>query len=168
MLEQHEQLVRVRDVQLQGAHAELARKAALRNGIRREVERAEAALRVLAAQRASWDRQWQAWIKQGGALQRGKAYADQHLKIAALENDLEQERASILERLQEAQQEVDAAQIRTRKQQHALSNIIDMVGQMKKMQRQEREAREVQRSEDAVAASWYLARKTLAPEARHE
>lgn len=168
MLEQHEQLVKVRDAQLQGAHAELARRAAVRNGIRQEVERADAALRTLAAQRASWDQQWQAWIQQGGALQRGKAYADQHLKIAALENDLEEERASIVECLQEAQQEVDAAQARARKQHEALSQIMDVVGQMKKEQRQEQEARDVQRSEDAVAASWYLARKIVAQEARHE
>jgi len=168
MLEQHEKLAKVRDAQLQSAHAELARRAAVRNGIRQEVERAEAALRSLAAQRASWDQQWQAWIQQGGALQRGKAYADQHLKIAALENDLEQERASIVERLQEAQQEVDAAQARTRKQHEALSNIMDVVGQLKKKQRQEQEARDVQRSEDAVAASWYLARKVVTQEARHE
>jgi len=168
MLEQHEKLVKVRDAQLQGTRAELARRAAVRNGIRQEAERAEAALRFLAAQRASWDQQWQAWICQGGALQRGKAYADQHLKIAALENDLEEERASIIERLQEAQQEVDAAGARARRQQEALSNIMDVVGQLKKKQRQEQEARDVQRSEDAVAASWYLARKTVAPEARHE
>jgi len=168
MLEQHEKLVKVRDAQLQGAHAELARRAAMRNAIRQEVERAEAELRTLAAQRAAWDQQWQAWIQQGGALQRGKAYADQHLKIAALENDLEAERASIVERLQEAQQEVDAARSRTRKQHEALSQIMEVVGEMKKKRRQEQKARDVQRSEDAVAASWYLARKALAPEARHE
>jgi len=168
MLEQHEKLVEVRDAQLQSAHAELARRATVRNRIRQEVERAEAALQALAAQRAAWDQQWQAWIQQGGALQRGKAYADQHLKIAALENDLEEERAGIVERLQEAQQEVDAARTRTRKQQEALSNIMEVVGRMKKEQRQEQDARDVQRSEDAVAARWYLARKTVAPEATHE
>lgn len=168
MLEQHEKLVMVRDAQLQSAHAELARRATVRNRIRQEAERVEAALQALAAQRASWDQQWQAWILQGGALQRGKDYADQHLKIAALENDLEEERASIVECLQEAQQEVDAARARTRKQHEALSQITHVVGQMKKKQRQEQDARDVQRSEDAVAASWYLARKTAAPEARHE
>ena len=168
MLEQHEKLAKVRDAQLQSAHAELARWATVRNHIRQEVERAEAALQALAAQRASCDLQWQAWIQQGGALQRGKAYADQHLKIAALEHDLEEERAGIVERLQEAQQEVDAARTRTRKQQEALSNIMEVVGRMKKKQRQEQDARDVQRSEDAVAARWYLARKTVAPEATHE
>ncbi|WP_426337873.1 hypothetical protein ACN9MZ_15435 [Pseudoduganella sp. S-14] len=167
-MEEQEKLVKLRDAQLQSAHAELARRATVRNRIRQEVERVEAALQALAAQRTSWDQQWQAWIQQGGALQRGKDYADQHLKIAALENDLEEERTSIVECLQEAQQEVDAARARTRKQHEALSNIMDVVGKMKKKQRQEQDARDVQRSEDAVAAGWYLARKTVAPEARHE
>lgn len=167
-MEQHEKLVKVRDAQLQSAQAELARRATVRNRFRQEVERVEAALQALAAQRASWDQQWQAWIQQGGALRRGKDYADQHLKIAALENDLEEERAGIVECLQEAQQEVDAARARTRKQHDALTQIMDVVGQMKKRQRQEQDARDVQRSEDAVAACWYLARKTVAPEARHE
>jgi uncharacterized protein involved in exopolysaccharide biosynthesis len=162
-MEQHEKLVEVRDAQLQSAHAELARRATVRNRIRQEVARVEAALQALAAQRAAWDQQWQAWIQQGG-----KDYADRHLKIAALENDLEEERASIVECLQEAQQEVDAARTRTRKQYEALTQIMDVVGQMKQKQRQEQEARNVQRSEDAVAASWYLARKAAAPEARHE
>jgi len=164
-MEQHEQLVRIRDAQLQSAQAELAQRAAVRRRIGQEVERIDAAIRTLAAQRASWDQQWQAWIQQGGALQRGKAYADQHLMIATLEDDLAQERAETVERLQEAQLEVDAARTRTRKQHEALTHTRDLVEQMKKKQRQEQDARDVQRAEDAVAVSWYLAKKTVAPEA---
>ena len=168
MLEQHEKLMQVRDVQLQSAQADLARRTTVRNAIDQEVAVIDAALRTLAAQRASWDTQWQAWIQHGGALQRGKAYADQHLKIAALENDLAEERAEIVERLQQAQEEVDAARTRARKRLDALSQITDIVGQMKKRQGQQQDAREVQRTEDAVAVRSYLARKTLAREARHE
>jgi hypothetical protein len=63
---------------------------------------------------------------------------------------------------------VDAARTRARKQLDALSQITDIVGQIKKRQRQEQDAREVQRTEDAVAVRSYLARKTLTREARHE
>lgn len=168
MLEQHEKLMQVRDVQLQSAQADLARRTTVRNAIDQEVAMVDAALRTLATQRASWDKQWQAWIQHGGALQRGKDYADQHLKIAALENDLAEERAEIVERLQQAQEEVDGARTRARKQLDALSQITDIVGQIKKRQRQQQDAREVQRTEDAVAVRSYLAKKTLAREARHE
>lgn len=168
MLEQHEKLMQVRDAQLQSAHAELARLATVRNAVQQEIGLIDAALQKLASQRASWDQQWHAWIQQGGAIQRGKDYADQHLKIAALENDLAQERAMALECLLEAQQEVDAARTKTRKRHEALSQIEDVVGRMKTKQRQEQDARDVQRAEDAVAVSWYLARKTVAPEAHHE
>ena len=110
MIEEIGKLLAVRTARLGVLESALTAAIAARSTIDAELTELDAELQRIARQRSAWERGWQQWLCREGVLHQGQEYNLYHLKLAAWEADVSEQRAEVKERWERA--EAEAVRVR--------------------------------------------------------
>ena len=99
-------LLAVRTARLRVLESALTAALAARSVIDVELAELDAELQRIATQRLAWESGWQQWLCRQGVLHQGQEYNLYHLKLAAWEAEVREQRAEVQDRWKSAEAEV--------------------------------------------------------------
>ena len=97
-----QQLLRVRELRLDGLRAELARELAALRAVDEELTVAASEVARAALQRTIWEHDWQQWLRHDGVLRHGQDYNLSHVALSAWEQDAREVHDEIAVRREQA------------------------------------------------------------------
>lgn len=135
MIGELQQLLSVREAQLDALQALLARRLAALAEVDAELSAIDAELAQIAAQRANWEQQWQHWLQKDQLLQHGQDYNLTHVALSSWESEAKQARSEIAERHRVAANEAQTARTAVMKARMRVDALADMLKEARRSHR---------------------------------
>jgi hypothetical protein len=157
MSAQLQQVLAVREAHLQTMRARLAELQAALAAVDAEVAVIDRELQMIAAQRATWESEWQQWLQQDRVLRHGQDYGLMHMALSIWEQDAHEARAEVWQRRAAAASEVDAARAVLLAAQLKADALKEKLRETEKLRQARREAVLDERMSDEVMSRWRLA-----------
>ena len=152
MIDELQQLLSVREAQLDALQALLARRLAALAEVDAELKAIDAELAQIAAQRAVWEQQWQHWLSKDQVLQHGQDYNLTHVALSAWEREAQQARVEIAERHRVASEEAQAARTAVMQAKVRVDALADMLKEARRLHRIRLAALLDSRAQDELAS----------------
>lgn len=156
MIEHLRQVLAVREAHLQTMRAHLAELQAALTAVDEEVAVIDRELQQIAEQRATWEREWQQWLRHDRVLRHGQDYSLMHMALSIWEQDTRELRAEAWQRREAAASEVDAARSVLLKAQRKADALRDKLNETQKLRQAQLEAVLDERAHDDVMARWRM------------
>ena len=128
-------LLSIRQLRANSIRAELAQALSVLAEIEQELASVTKELQQIALQRATWECDWQRWLRADGIVRHGQDYNLAHTALSAWEQDATQARDEIVVRRTQAAQQVREIRQRLLKAEQLLDAMQE---QLRSMQHRER------------------------------
>jgi hypothetical protein len=153
-----QQVLAVREAHLQTMQMRLADVQRVLDDIDEEVAAIDRDLGMITEQRATWEREWQHWLRHDRVLRHGQDYGLMHMALSIWQQDTQEARAEIWRRREAAANEVDAARAVLLGAQLKADALRQKLREMQKLHQARVEAVLDERMGEEVTSRWRMER----------